>query len=786
MSNTIGLTPPPLGNVLVVDDNAANLRVLEGLLRNEGYRVRLAIDGELALSAVAAEAPDIILLDVRMPGMDGREVCRRLKADSATRDIPVIFISALQDLQEKLAAFQAGGVDYIVKPFHAEEVLSRLRTQMELLAARRAEKEFSARLEALVAERTEELEQANRYLAQQARWEQVLSELTKLALVSGSMDTFLPEALRLLNEQLEWRGPESHNLILLAPDDGAQDCFWVSTGPGPSSSAQRACQHTSIADCACFQRLQAGTYLVDAAESIPCDSLRCLGYPSLPSYWVPLHGPNRILGALVHFLPADRSKKPLSPHEDSFMGRLSEVLSLAITRCLADQKLARQATHDELTGLPNRRMFEQNLQAELARPTVVDNRGAVVFLDLDHFKHVNDALGHEVGDELMRQIGERLSRVCRHPMTLARWGGDEFLLMLPGQPGGEAGLRQRVMGLSETVREELTRPFEVRGNDIRLGFGLGVAFFPAEGVGVQELVKRADTAMYHAKRQGLNQISFFEPSMQADAENALALERDLRKGISNGEFVLYYQPQVDQDGVVIGIEALLRWPRPSGVMTPPDVFIPIAEETGLILRLGEWVLREGALSFAGLLQAEDISPEVRLSVNISPQQIHDPHFVAMVNRVLDETGLPPERLQFEVTENVLMNGLEQVVRVMDELTARGIQLSIDDFGTGYSSLSYLRRLPLYQLKIDKSFVIGLHENPNDAAIVASIINMATNLSLDTVAEGVETIQELVFLRDAGCSCFQGYLFSRPIPWQDVVPILRRGYIQVPGVGPLAD
>lgn len=274
--------------------------------------------------------------------------------------------------------------------------------------------------------------------------------------------------------------------------------------------------------------------------------------------------------------------------------------------------------------------------------------------------------------------------------------------------------------------------------------------------------------------------------MQADAENALALERDLRKGISNGEFVLYYQPQVDQDGVVIGIEALLRWPRPSGVMTPPDVFIPIAEETGLILRLGEWVLREGALSFAGLLQAEDISPEVRLSVNISPQQIHDPHFVAMVNRVLDETGLPPERLQFEVTENVLMNGLEQVVRVMDELTARGIQLSIDDFGTGYSSLSYLRRLPLYQLKIDKSFVIGLHENPNDAAIVASIINMATNLSLDTVAEGVETIQELVFLRDAGCSCFQGYLFSRPIPWQDVVPILRRGYIQVPGVGPLAD
>ncbi|BBL70687.1 two-component system response regulator [Methylogaea oryzae] len=761
--------------MLVVDDNPDNLRVLEGVVKHAQCRVRLALSGEMALRAIALQKPDIILLDVRMPDLDGYEVCRRLKADPDTCDIPVIFISALQEVEDKVNGFRAGGVDYVVKPFQAEEVISRIRIHLELATARRALREMNTDLEYRVQERTRELQAANANLTLRAMQERALSEIMALSLAKTEMREYLNHAIALLNKRLDWSGAPSRNLVFLADahDPNAQMLLVAGTGLTPED--RHRCRHIQLGQCRCLRAIFSGQPAFHDCSVRDCDTLGQLSVHEHGRYWIPLLDQERVLGAMVHYLSDGNAEEEL---DKSFLQRLGDMLALGVARRLADERVVYLAFHDELTGLPNRRLFENRLEMELNRSQRQGGGGAILFLDLDHFKNVNDVLGHAVGDDLLQQVAARLSEDVRKEDTLARWGGDEFLLLLSDVGANVLDITQNVVRVANKLRQSLEQPFIVGDHEIRAGASIGVALFPAEGVSAQDLIKRADTAMYQAKQSGRNNTHFFEHSMQHQALRVLDMERDLRRAVANGEFILHFQPQTDFQGRLVGMEALIRWPKPEGGLVCPADFIPIAEDTGLILPIGEWALRDATTRFAALLRRHALPGEISLAVNISPRQFRDPAFLAIIESVLRDSGLPPERLKLEVTEGLLMGNVDQTVEMMQHLSVQRIRFSIDDFGTGYSSLAYLKRLPIQQLKIDQSFVRDVHNDPLDAAIIAAILSLAHNLEIETIAEGVETMEELAFLHGAGCRYFQGYYFSRPLPWDDMVQMLMRG-----GIGP---
>ena len=428
----------------------------------------------------------------------------------------------------------------------------------------------------------------------------------------------------------------------------------------------------------------------------------------------------------------------------------------------AEAEIQRLAFYDELTGLPNRRLLTDRLERAVATSARDGKHGALLFLDLDNFKGINDTLGHEWGDQLLVQVAQRITASVRGSDTVARLGGDEFVLVLqdlhedPTQAAVEAEL------VAQKVRLELNKPYALEGSVLHSTPSIGITLFRNQAQPVQELLKRADLAMYQAKAQGRNTLCFFDPAMQAAASARSAMEGDIRQGIERHEFLLHYQPVVNESGQVLGAEALVRWRHPQRGMVSPGEFIPLAEQTGLILPLGQQVLRMACTQLAHWHQ----QPATRfwtVAVNVSAQEFRHPDFVAQVWQALKETGAPPQQLKIELTESLLLHDVEDSIAKMQSLRQQGVGFSLDDFGTGYSSLSYLKRLPLDQLKIDQSFVRDVLTDPNDAAIACTIVALAQSLGLDVVAEGVETQGQREFLLRNGCQQFQGYLFGRPGP-----------------------
>jgi diguanylate cyclase (GGDEF)-like protein/PAS domain S-box-containing protein len=428
----------------------------------------------------------------------------------------------------------------------------------------------------------------------------------------------------------------------------------------------------------------------------------------------------------------------------------------------------RLAFFDVLTGLPNRRLLMDRLAPLLARAQAGDGFGAVLFIDLDNFKFINDARGHATGDALLKGAAQRLSRLVRNGDTVARLGGDEFVVLL-AQLGSDTGsATAAALKVAEKIRTSLAQDFEIDGQTYNSSASIGVALLPKAGQTAHDLLREADTAMYRAKAGGRNGVAFFEEGMQAEVERRLTFERDLAAALERGELAMHLQLQVDREGRPVGAELLMRWRRADGTMVPPDVFIPVAEATGLIVPLGHWALRQACLGWLRLAEAGHPLP---LSVNVSPSQFRQPDFVAQVRAVLAETGAPASELIFEVTEGLLIDNLEDTLSRMHELAAIGIRFSIDDFGTGYSSLAYLKRMPLYELKIDKSFIRDTPGDANGTAIVQSILAMAGHLGLRVVAEGVETSAQAAFLAANGSPGMQGYLFARPVPLTDMIAAL---------------
>lgn len=430
-------------------------------------------------------------------------------------------------------------------------------------------------------------------------------------------------------------------------------------------------------------------------------------------------------------------------------------------RKLAEAEIERLAYFDPLTGLPNRRLYLDRLETALAVARQGQRYGAVLFVDLDDFNTLNDARGHEVGDRVLQEAARRIRAVLEGGATVARFSGDEFVVLLPELAAQEHVAVEQARSVGERIRLCLAQPFGIGAEDVSLGASIGVTLFPTgEQDGPLNLVKFADTAMHQAKAAGRNQVRFFEPDMQAQVEARFVLEADLRQALARGQMQVYIQPQVDREGRVRGGEALLRWQHPERGWVPPAVFIPVAEESGAILALGDWVLEEACR----LLNAPGVQRQaLRISVNVSPRQFHRPDFVQRVQQVLASTGADPSRLTLEVTEGLVIDNLHQTVATMSELRALGVHFSIDDFGTGYSSLSYLKRLPLNELKIDKTFVQDAPDDPSDAALVDVILSVARHLRLKVVAEGVETPDQASFLTARGEMLLQGYLYGRPVP-----------------------
>nr|WP_297459048.1 EAL domain-containing protein [uncultured Halomonas sp.] len=432
----------------------------------------------------------------------------------------------------------------------------------------------------------------------------------------------------------------------------------------------------------------------------------------------------------------------------------------------AEATIHYQAYYDPLTDLPNRRLLLDRLSQALSQCRRDSDLGAVLFLDLDRFKSVNDSLGHAVGDRLLCEAAKRLTRLLRGGDIAARLSGDEFVVMLANLQGGREQAEHAAQAVAQRIMDALSAPYPLSGRTLKVTPSIGFVLFPRAGETATDLLKHADTAMYQAKATGRARICGYLPSMQAEVERRVALEQDLRRALEHNQLLLYYQPQVDASGTIVGAEALLRWEHPRRGMVSPGEFIPLAEESGLIVELGEWVLDEACQR----LRQIDARSLPRLSVNISPRHFNQPDFVGYVEALIDTAGVAPERLLFEVTEGVLIDNLLDAVATMQALKRVGVGIAIDDFGIGYSSLSYLKRLPLDELKIDRSFVEDIGD-PNDAAIVQTIIAVSRHLKLDIVAEGVETAEQLAFLHDNGCTRFQGYWFYRPMPLAELTQAL---------------
>ena len=462
-------------------------------------------------------------------------------------------------------------------------------------------------------------------------------------------------------------------------------------------------------------------------------------------YVTPVHDPRS--GAVTHFVGVQYDITEIKRYQD---------------------ELEHQANHDALTGLANRNLLRDRLQQSLALAHRYERPFSLAFIDLDNFKLVNDSLGHDIGDRLLKIAGERLVSCVREGDTVARLGGDEFVLLITEQDRDDSVYRivQRVMA-------EISQPFVIDQREFKVTCSVGIANFPRDGEDADTLLRNADTAMYRAKDLGRNTFQLYSSEMNANFGERLTLETDLWNALERDEFVLHYQPKVDlKTGRIIGMEALLRWQHPVNGMIPPGKFIPVAEESSLIVQIGKWVLREACRQ--NQAWQDDGLRYVPIAVNISARQLHDKDLIETVRTTLESTRLRAEYLEIELTESAVMLNTDQTINTMSVLRGMDVRISLDDFGTGYSSLSYLKRFPVTGLKIDQSFVRDIAYDPDDAAIVRAIVAVAQELMLDVTAEGVETVEQLEFLKAHGCGEAQGYYFARPAPASEIRALLERG------------
>jgi diguanylate cyclase (GGDEF)-like protein len=628
-------------------------------------------------------------------------------------------------------------------------------------------------LEHTVAQRTRDLAHANRRLEDELKERRRTEALVRgqnAALETLARGEDLPVILGAIARFLEGRVPGAACAIIGTDTaGGALRLLHAGRLPGGHAAALEAC--LTDPDAGLCDAPEDGVTLHRLAD-LPDVPEAAANGPT--GFWcLPVRAADgRLLGRIC--LYHDMARPP-ARSEASLLESAGALVAMALEREAAAAHMERMAHYDGLTGLPNRRMFHDRLEQALRRARRARRPVAVLFLDLDRFKPVNDTLGHHVGDGVLRQVSARLAAVLRQEDTLARLGGDEFTVILETLAD-----RTEAAVVAERMLECLQPPFDLDGQEVVLGGSVGISIHPGDGDDADALVKSADLAMYRAKQEGRNTFRFFAEDMQTGAARRMRLETALRHALARGEFRLEFQPQVEgKSGRLVGAEALLRWDNPELGPVPPDVFVPILEDTGLIFPVGAWVLAE-ACARAG---AWDGAGALRVAVNVSGRQLHYADLPRLVADVLTDSGLAPERLELELTESVVMADAPGAVETFRALTDLGVKLTVDDFGTGYSSLSYLKRFPIHALKIDRSFVQDLTTDEGDRAICAAVISMAHSLGLQVVAEGVEMAEQQGVLTQLGCDLAQGYLFGRPMPPEQFARLAPLGKAPAPAPAP---
>jgi len=478
---------------------------------------------------------------------------------------------------------------------------------------------------------------------------------------------------------------------------------------------------------------------------------------------LPIVAAGKIFGVIELF-----SAEAIQPDEAliQLLKSLSAQIGQSFQRRLAEDQLRFIATHDSLTDLPNRSLFNERLRHALHQSTRYTRGIAVMFIDMDRFKVVNDSLGHGAGDRLLQDSAKRLAECLRESDTVARLGGDEFVVMIENFTAPKDAI-----AVAQKVLASLSRPFFVDGQEFLMSASIGISTFPDDGKDAETLLKNADIAMYRAKDQGRNNYQFYSAQMNKHTFERLAMESSLRRAVERNEFLLHYQPKLDlRTGAISGVEALVRWQHPDWGMVSPAQFIPLAEETGLIVQIGEWVLK--AACEQNKRWRDQGIPPLRVAVNLSARQFAQKTLLGDIAKTIAQSGLTPESLELEITESLVMTNPEHATETLHKLKAMGISLSIDDFGTGYSSLAYLKRFPIDCVKIDRSFIKDIPTEADDMAITKGVIALGHSLRLKVVAEGVETVEQQDFLRSNDCDEMQGYLFSKPLPAEGVTALLK--------------
>ncbi|MCU0840688.1 MAG: EAL domain-containing protein [Thiobacillaceae bacterium] len=702
--------PSPL-RILLVEDEPRYLESTRLLLRHYGHRVTTAVTGGQARDALAAGGFDIVLLDLRLPDATGQQILESM-ADQLG-DTMVIVVSGDTGIDSAIGALKAGAYDFLRKPCEPEELIKTIRNAARELTLRRDHQAIRHRLE--------RSEQWHRFLVNNS------PDLIYTLDADGRI-TYLNECVEAITgfQKAELLGQD---WTLLTVDAEQQEARWRLN---ERRTGERATRNHEL-------RLRRRAP-ADAAENAP------------PHVIVELSSSGMYQGG------ADQRQK-------RFMGTYGVARDIS-ERKRAEATIVYQAYHDLLTGLPNRALFKDRLAQAIANARRHGHLLAVMFLDLDRFKAVNDSLGHLVGDELLQLTSQRLRHCLREGDTLARIGGDEFMLLLP-----HIRSRDNAAHIAQKILGALQPPFHLNGHELFISASIGIAVYPDDGDQQENLIKHADIAMYSAKDQGRNDFRFFDATLNQHLSGRLAVEGDMRRGLQRGEFEMHYQPKVDiMSGRIIGMEALVRWRHPERGMVLPDEFIPIAEDTGLIAPLSEWVLH--AVCDQARQWREQAIPAAALAVNLPARQIEHTDFVDQFLRVLRDHSLAGQGIEIEITESTLMRDMDGSVHKLRRLSDLGVEISIDDFGTGYSSLSYLKKLPVHSLKIDRSFVQDLDDLNGGSTIVAGIAAMAKGLKLNLVAEGVETQAQLDYLRSVGCDAYQGFLFSQAVDAAEATRMLQ--------------
>jgi diguanylate cyclase (GGDEF)-like protein/PAS domain S-box-containing protein len=674
------------GIVLVADDDPVMRLLMLEMLGQVGLDAIEAEDGEQAVERARSAKPDLILMDVEMPKMDGFAACRAIRDDEAGATVPIIMVTGGDDIEAVTNAYEAGATDFVSKPINwpilGHRVLYVLRASDAIARLR-------------------------------------IADAQNRAVLAAIPDTFF----RLNKDGFYLDYERGHD-----------------AGAGFSESDCVGRHITEVLPKEIAERLMEQTDTVLATQQIRSVEYELLRFGQTQHFEARLvaTGPSEVLG-----LVRDISERKRT-----------------------EEQIRRLAYCDSLTGIPNRQAFLETLERELHRSKVGNKKFAVLFMDLDAFKRINDTLGHNVGDHLLKLVSERLRETTRpsdmvsrgdQASNLARLGGDEFTILIPDLERVEHALN-----VAHRVKEAMRRPFLIEGNEIFVTASIGISLFPEDGDDCNSLLKYADTAMYHAKNCGKNNAKLYSSSLTMQIMSHVKLEVGLRKALRNDELYLLYQPQIDvRSADIVGVEALVRWRHPERGVVSPTEFIPLAEETGLIVPIGEWVLRTACR------QAKEWQRQtrraVRMAVNLSAKQFKDENLSQIVLSALDETGLEPRLLELELTEGTLMDDAKATLATLEQLRRIGVYLSIDDFGTGYSSMNYLKRFDVRALKIDRSFICGLPQDSENAAITRAIIAMAHGLKMVVVAEGVETGEQLVLLQQYGCDLVQGYHLGHPVP-----------------------